>query len=55
VTVEKVKCLAGCDRAPMFQLQSGEGLSYHENQTLESALELVEKLRSKQARRNGND
>jgi NADH-quinone oxidoreductase subunit E len=55
VTVEKVMCLAGCDRAPMFQLQSGEAISYHENQTVESALELVNKLRSKQARRNGND
>jgi len=55
VTVEKVMCLAGCDRAPMFQLQSGEGISYHENQTVESALELVDKLRKKQARRNGND
>jgi NADH-quinone oxidoreductase subunit E len=55
VTVEKVMCLAGCDRAPMFQLQSGEGISYHENQTVEGALELVDKLRRKQARRNGND
>lgn len=55
VTVEKVMCLAGCDRAPMFQLQSGEGISYHEDQTVDSALELVDKLRSKLARRNGND
>ena len=55
VTVEKVMCLAGCDRSPMFQLQSGEGISYHENQTVESALELVDKMRRKQARRNGND
>lgn len=55
VTVEKVMCLAGCDRAPMFQLQSGEGISYHENQTVESALELIEQVRSQQARRNGND
>jgi NADH-quinone oxidoreductase subunit E len=47
VTVEKVMCLAGCDRAPMFQLQSGEGISYHENQTVESALELIEGLRSR--------
>jgi NADH-quinone oxidoreductase subunit E len=43
--VEEVKCLAGCNRAPLFQVQSGEGLSYHENQTLTSALELVEQLR----------
>jgi NADH-quinone oxidoreductase subunit E len=38
VTVEAVMCLAGCDRAPMFQVQTGEGLAYHENQTIDSAL-----------------
>ncbi len=43
VTLEAVTCLAGCDRAPMFQVQTGEGLSYHENQTVESTLALVEK------------
>jgi NADH-quinone oxidoreductase subunit E len=42
VTVEAVMCLAGCDKAPMFQVQTGEGLEYHENQTVESALEVVE-------------
>ncbi len=45
VTVEAVMCLAGCDRAPLFQLQAPDGIHYHENQTLESALELVERLR----------
>lgn len=45
VTVEAVMCLAGCDKAPMFQVQGPDGLEYHENQTVESALELVEKLR----------
>jgi NADH:ubiquinone oxidoreductase subunit E len=38
-------CLAGCDKAPLFQVQSTEGLEYHENQTVESALELITKLR----------
>jgi len=42
VTVEAVMCLAGCDRAPMFQVQTNEGLSYHEDQTVESTLELIE-------------
>lgn len=42
VTVEAVMCLAGCDKAPMFQVQSEEGIAFHENQTLESALTLVE-------------
>jgi NADH-quinone oxidoreductase subunit E len=45
ITVEAVMCLAGCDRAPMFQLQSGEGLTYHENQTVESALALIKELK----------
>jgi NADH-quinone oxidoreductase subunit E len=48
VTVEHVMCLAGCDRAPMFQVQSGDGLSYHENQTAESALAIINRLRSGQ-------
>lgn len=45
ITVEPVMCLAACDKAPMFQLQSGEGLAYHENQTVESTMELVKKLK----------
>jgi len=44
-TVESVMCLAACDRAPMFQLQNRDGLFYHENQTVESAHKLTEKLR----------
>ncbi|MEJ2597242.1 MAG: NADH-quinone oxidoreductase subunit NuoE [Anaerolineales bacterium] len=55
VTIEHVMCLAGCDRAPMFQVQSGEDISYHENQTVESALKLVEELRQAGERRNGNE
>lgn len=51
VTVESVMCLAGCNRAPMFQVQSGDGLEYHENQTVDSAMELVEGWR-KQAKVN---
>jgi NADH-quinone oxidoreductase subunit E len=46
ITVESVMCLAACDKAPMFQVQSGYGLTYHENQTVESAMALVETLRS---------
>lgn len=41
VTVEEVKCLAACDRAPMFQVQTGEAITYHENQTVESALDMI--------------
>jgi NADH-quinone oxidoreductase subunit E len=47
VTVEAVMCLAGCDKAPLFQVQSGEGLKYYENQTVESALEWIETLRNR--------
>lgn len=54
VTIEHVMCLAACDKAPMFQVQSGEGLSYHENQTVESALELINHLRA-EGRKNGHE
>ena len=54
VTVEHVMCLAACDRAPMFQVQSGEGLTYHENQTVESAVELINQLREKEGRKDGH-
>lgn len=55
ITVEAVMCLAACDKAPMFQVQSGQGLAYHENQTVESALALIEQLRAEAARRRGRD
>lgn len=45
VTIEAVTCLAGCDRAPLFQVQSGQGITYHENQTVESAMEFIDALR----------
>ena len=38
-------CLAGCDKAPMFQVQSADGISYHENMSVDKTLELVEALR----------
>jgi NADH-quinone oxidoreductase subunit E len=45
IKVESVMCIAGCDKAPLFQVQSAEGLEYHENQTVESAMEVIHKLR----------
>jgi NADH-quinone oxidoreductase subunit E len=51
ITVEAVMCLAACDQAPTFQVQSRDGLAYYENQTLESALGFVEQLRADAARR----
>jgi NADH:ubiquinone oxidoreductase subunit E len=47
-TIEEVKCLAGCHRAPLFQVQTGAGISYHENQTVESAMEFVAEIRKKE-------
>ena len=44
VTIEAVTCLAGCDRAPMFQLQSPTGIDYHENMTVDKTMELIETL-----------
>ena len=45
ITLEAVTCLAGCDKAPMFQIQSADGLEYHENMTVDKTMELVETLR----------
>jgi NADH-quinone oxidoreductase subunit E len=45
VTLEEVKCLAACDKAPMFQVQSGKGIKYHEEMTVDATLELIEVLR----------
>ena len=44
IKVEAVMCLAGCDKAPMFQVQGPEELEYHESQTVDSALEVINKL-----------
>jgi NADH-quinone oxidoreductase subunit E len=47
VTIEAVMCLAACDKAPMFQVQTGAGLTYHENQTVDSTLSLIDSWRDK--------
>lgn len=44
VTIEAVMCLAACDKAPMFQTQSPDGLAYYEEQTVSSALEIIQAL-----------
>lgn len=48
-TVEEVMCVAACHRAPVFQVQDAEGIHYHENQTLESALAWVEEVRQRES------
>ncbi len=45
--IEAVKCLAACHRAPMFQVQGDGEISYHENQTVETAVQIIEALRQK--------
>ena len=49
VKVEAVMCLAGCDKAPMFQLQSADVIEYHENMKVDKTMELVETLRKAKA------
>jgi NADH-quinone oxidoreductase subunit E len=46
VTLEAVMCLAACDKAPMFQVQSPEEISYHENMTVDKTMELIEALKA---------
>ena len=53
VTVEHVMCLAGCDKAPMFQVQSDDGLTYYENQTVNSAMDLVGRWRKQEGGKDG--
>jgi NADH-quinone oxidoreductase subunit E len=49
ITVEGVMCLAACDKAPMFQVQGPDGIHYHELQTVESAMTIVNELREGEA------
>jgi NADH-quinone oxidoreductase subunit E len=49
VTVEAVMCLAGCDKAPLFQVQTGEEIAYHEEMSVESTMALIESWRKKEA------
>ena len=49
ITVEEVKCLAACDKAPMFQSQTGDGLEYHENMTVEKTLDWITQIKKDNA------
>ncbi len=46
VTVEAVMCLAACDKAPMFQVQEGDRVTYHENMTVDRSMELIAALKA---------
>jgi NADH-quinone oxidoreductase subunit E len=47
ISVEAVMCLAACDKAPMFQTQTGDGIEYHENMTVDKTMSLVETWKKK--------
>lgn len=42
--IEEVKCLAACDRAPLFQSQINSEIEYHENQTPEKTLDWIKSM-----------
>lgn len=46
-TVEAVKCLAACHRAPMFQVQGDGDIIYHESQTVELTLAWMDEVRAR--------
>jgi NADH-quinone oxidoreductase subunit E len=46
-TIEAVKCLAACHRAPMFQVQGDGEIAYHENQNVELALAWMDEVRAR--------
>ena len=48
-TLEEVKCLAACNHAPVFQVQGGGELAYHENQTADTVRIIIDELRRKAA------
>jgi NADH-quinone oxidoreductase subunit E len=45
ITVEAVMCLAACDKAPMFQVQGPDGITYHENMTVDKTMEFIGQVR----------
>jgi len=49
ITLEAVMCLAACDKAPMFQAQSREGIAYHEHMTVQKTLELIDSWKKEAA------
>ena len=54
-TIEEVTCLAGCHRAPLFQLQGDGEIAYHEDQTVATALALVNELRRRAGEKEAGD
>jgi len=55
ILVEEVTCLAGCHHAPLIQVQGDGEIVYHENQSEESVLTIVEDLRRRAAAKPQED
>ena len=49
ITVEAVMCLAACDKAPMFQAQSGDGIIYYEDMDVEKTMALIDEWKKEAA------
>ena len=49
-TIEAVKCLAACHRAPMFQLQGDGEIKYYEDQSIEKTMQVVESIQRSAAK-----
>ncbi len=43
--LEEVKCIGACHRAPVFQVQGDGEIVFHENQSVDTALAVIEALR----------
>ena len=54
-TIESVMCLAACDKAPMFQVQNGDGISYHERQTIADVQTVIDQLSNTETNNSPKD
>lgn len=52
ITIEAVTCLAACDKVPVFQVQGGGTINYHEMQTPVTAADVIDQIREN-ARKGG--
>ncbi|OJX38367.1 MAG: hypothetical protein BGO78_10230 [Chloroflexi bacterium 44-23] len=53
-TVQAVKCLAACHRAPVFQLQGDGTIKYYENQSVERTLQVIAGIRELHTSKGGS-
>lgn len=53
--LEEVKCIGACHRAPVFQVQGDGEIVFHENQTVETALAVIDALREQARSAKGEE